>query len=327
MDVDVPKQARPMVVAGPHAEATVLGTEFTLSAGAGYTRLDVREGRVRFSRGVSSVVVTGGQWGMSTPGQDLAVKTTTSPWKAPPAGLLGWFKADQVKPGVKGAAASWLDQSGAGRHAVQPGPVSQPQVVDVGRPALRFDGADDFLELPGVISDFRGGLSAFVVARIAPGTAPMRIFDFGAEISCDNIVFGRKDGNLAFWALVKAESRGRVDAPLAGPEQWAIYSVVAQSTAPDHTHAGERREHVLRFDVVAFGHMAHRLIERCRYAQRRAEQERCRAEQLAAVLAQAIAIVIDAQADLAVLCCGRHGVLPVAYRRSSRTGTAAHRAR
>ena len=43
-------------------------------------------------------------------------------------------------------------------------------------------------------------------------------------------MLGRKDGNLAFWALVKAESRGRVEAAALQPEQWAIYSVVAQST-------------------------------------------------------------------------------------------------
>ncbi|HEX7899747.1 MAG TPA: FecR domain-containing protein [Planctomycetota bacterium] len=230
VDVDAPKQSRPMVVAGPHAEATVLGTEFTVSTAAGYTRLDVREGRVRFARGVSSVVVTGGQWAMATPGQDLMVKSATSLWKAPPAGLLGWYKAELIKAGVKGAASSWLDHSGAGRHAVQPGPVSQPLVVEGGHPALRFDGADDFLEMPSGISDFRGGVSAFVVAKMAPGPTAMRIFDLGAEVACDNIVLGKKDGNLAFWALVKSESRGRVEAPAILPEQWAIYSVVAQST-------------------------------------------------------------------------------------------------
>ena len=80
-------------------------------------------------------------------------------------------------------------------------------------------------------SDFRGGLSAFVVAKAAAGAAAMRIFDLGAEVSCDNIVLGRKEGNLVFWALVKAQSRGRVEAPAALlPEQWAIYAVVAQST-------------------------------------------------------------------------------------------------
>jgi hypothetical protein len=227
---DVPKQPRPFVVTGPHAEAAVLGTEFTLSTGAGYTRLDVREGRVRFSRGVSSVVVNGGQWAMAAPGQDLAVKAATASWKAPPAGLLAWYKAEAVKAGGKGLVGSWIDQSGAGHHATQGSPGCQPQFVEGGRPALRFDGVDDSLQIPTALSEYRAGLSAFVLAKIPGGTGQARILDFGAEVACDNIVFGRKDASLAFWALVKSDSRGRVEVPAILPDQWAIYSLVAQST-------------------------------------------------------------------------------------------------
>lgn len=47
----VPQPAgRPLVIATPHAEARVLGTQFTLSAGSASARLEVREGKVRFTR-------------------------------------------------------------------------------------------------------------------------------------------------------------------------------------------------------------------------------------------------------------------------------------
>lgn len=217
---DVPKQPRPFVVAGPHAEATVLGTEFTLSTGAGYTRLDVREGRVRFSRGVSSVVVGAGQWSIAHPGQDLAVKAGPAAWRAPPAGLLAWFKADAYKGGV------WTDHSGLGHHATQPAAGSRPQDVEG---ALRFDGADDFLELPSQISEFRAGLSVWVVANVAAGPATSRFIDLGAGPSCDNVVFGRKEGNLAFWAYANGQTRGKIELPGAvSVDKLAVYGAVAQ---------------------------------------------------------------------------------------------------
>lgn len=227
--IEAPKQLRPMTVSCPHAEAVVLGTEFSLTAGAGYTRIDVREGRVRFSRGVSALVVGAGQYAVSQPGQDLSLKSGPAAWKAPASGLLSWLKADAVRTAGKGVT-SWTDQSTLGNHATQPQAGCQPTVVDGLRPALKFDGLDDHLELPSGMSEFRAGLSAFVVARVAAAPATLRFIDLGAGPSCDNVVFGRKDGALAFWAYANGQTRGKVEVPGAvAADQLAVYAVVAQS--------------------------------------------------------------------------------------------------
>lgn len=50
IEASVAPQPRPMVLSTPHAEAVVLGTRFRLSASPEGTRLDVSEGRIRFTR-------------------------------------------------------------------------------------------------------------------------------------------------------------------------------------------------------------------------------------------------------------------------------------
>ncbi len=67
---------RPMVVATPHAEARVLGTAFKLTVDAddkGATRLDVAEGKVRFTRvpDRKSVDVSSGHYAVAAAGFDL----------------------------------------------------------------------------------------------------------------------------------------------------------------------------------------------------------------------------------------------------------------
>ena len=228
--VNAVKQAHPMVVAGPHAEATVLGTEFTFAVALGSTRLDVQEGRVKFSRGVVSVVVGTGQYVVAMPGQELAVKPASFAWKAPAAGLLTWLRGDVVEAGARGVAC-WEDLSGLGNHASQPQAGCQPKAVEGPRPSLKFDGQGDHLELPSGLSQFRAGLSAFVVARVAGGSGPGAFLDLGAGPSCDNVSFGRRDGSLVFWAYANGQTKARIEAPgLVAVDQWALYGVVAQAS-------------------------------------------------------------------------------------------------
>ena len=103
----------------------------------------------------------------------LAAKQLALP--VPMSGLALWLKADE---GVDADGASnvlkWTDYSGRGNHAVQGNSALRPRLISNavnGRPALRFDGIDDFLDLPPAtaanmsLSDFRNGLTAFIVAR------------------------------------------------------------------------------------------------------------------------------------------------------------------
>lgn len=215
--VDAAKQpaGKTLVVATPFAEATVLGTEFSMWTTAAYSRLDVKEGRVRFARpgGATSVVVGAGHYAIAGQGYDLAAKPGVSLWKAPAAGLILWLRAEAATN-----AAQWLDASPMGNHGSQPAAASQPALIANAagaRAALRFDGRDDFYMLPDGFSDFRAGLSAFVVTRPAPGGAWSRFLDLDAGPACDNIVFGRKDApdKLGFWVYANDQTRGKVEAP------------------------------------------------------------------------------------------------------------------
>lgn len=221
--VDAAKQpaGKPMVLTTAQAESTVIGTQFVLTASATSTRLDVREGRVKFTRlpqSVSSVIVTAGHYAVAGPAGDPSSKAGVSLWKAPTAGLQLWLRADA---GIKlngGAIAGWMDQSTAGNSAVQEKPAAQPQLVANGingRPCVRFDGMDDYFVLPDGFADFRLGLTAFVVVRPAPGGAWSRFIDLDVGPACDNIVFGRKDtaDKLGFWVYANSATKGKVEAP------------------------------------------------------------------------------------------------------------------
>jgi outer membrane biosynthesis protein TonB len=223
IQVEAMKQpaGRPLAFSTAQAESTVLGTQFVLSAAPGVTRLDVREGRVKFTRlpqAVSSVVVREGHYAIAGPTGDPAAKQGIGLWKAPPAGLLLWLRADQGVKTNGPTVAAWLDQSAAGNSAVQDKPGAQPTLVPnalAGRPSIRFDGSDDFFALPDGFSDFRAGLTAFVVARPAPGGAWSRFIDLDVGPACENIVFGRKDAadKLGFWVYTNSSTKGKVEAP------------------------------------------------------------------------------------------------------------------
>lgn len=77
---------QPLVFVTPHAEARVLGTKLTLTAGAAETRLEVREGRVRFMRlsDKSFVEVAAGQFAVASD----AAKPVARKIPPPPRALL-----------------------------------------------------------------------------------------------------------------------------------------------------------------------------------------------------------------------------------------------
>jgi hypothetical protein len=221
--VDAAKQpaGRPLVITTAQAESSVIGTQFVLTATPVFTRIDVREGRVKFTRlpqAVSSVVVKEGHYAIAGPTGELVAKPGTGLWKAPPAGLQMWLRADA---GVKvngGTVSAWLDQSPSGNSAVQDKPAAQPKLLPnafSGKPALKFDGVDNSFVLPDGFGDFRAGLTAFVVVRPAPGGAFARFIDLDVGPTCDNIVFGRKDtpDKLGFWVYSNSLTRGKVEAP------------------------------------------------------------------------------------------------------------------
>jgi hypothetical protein len=85
--------------------------------------------------------------------------------------LLWWLKADTgaVRLGTNGNVRQWLDVSGNQYDANQASSANQPRWIDTainGRPAVRFDGTNDYFTLPEFLA---GALQAevFVVLKAA----------------------------------------------------------------------------------------------------------------------------------------------------------------
>jgi len=81
---EVVPQARPMVFQTPQAEARVLGTLLSLSVDPkGSTRLEVRQGKVRFAKpsGAKAVDVSGGEYSLAAEGRELGVAKLETLWR------------------------------------------------------------------------------------------------------------------------------------------------------------------------------------------------------------------------------------------------------
>lgn len=91
---------------------------------------------------------------------------------APPTNHLQlWLKADAgVSTNAGGLVGQWNDQSGHGNNALQADDNLKPKWVPnavTNRPAVRFDGADDFMDVtsaPGL--DIVGDIASFAVIRV-----------------------------------------------------------------------------------------------------------------------------------------------------------------
>jgi hypothetical protein len=91
LSADVAKQpvGRPLTIATPHAEATVLGTKLSVTVEKDSDRLDVTEGSVRFTKGTSqSVVVNGGEYAVASASAELRVQKIVVVAQRVPSGKL-----------------------------------------------------------------------------------------------------------------------------------------------------------------------------------------------------------------------------------------------
>src|SRR6185369_7700007 len=85
-------------------------------------------------------------------------------------GLQLWLKADAGVTATAGKVTAWQDQSGKGNNATQAtadlSPLLVPNAIN-GKPVLRFDGVDDFLEVPDSDSlSIAGDITTFFVIKI-----------------------------------------------------------------------------------------------------------------------------------------------------------------
>ncbi len=118
--------------------------------------------------GLVSVAGNGGRAGGGAGGNGGSggVVVVTPP--IPLEGLELWFKAEAGVTEVSGVVAKWEDASGHARHALQTATNLRPKLDAQGlngKPAIVFDGTDDYLKLPTLPGDFSKGVTAFVVAQ------------------------------------------------------------------------------------------------------------------------------------------------------------------
>ena len=123
-------------------------------------------------------VVTVGSWSLRLlPGSGSSAPTFTcldagSPWTPEmlTVGLALWLDASDASTVTAsgGAVSQWRDRSGNNRHAGQATATAQPLRVDAalgGRPAMVFDGTDDFMGLASALP--AAGTNSFDVLVVA----------------------------------------------------------------------------------------------------------------------------------------------------------------
>jgi hypothetical protein len=117
------------------------------------------------------------------------------------ADLAGWYRADALALANNAPVASWADGSGTGNLLSQGTGVSQPlfktNIVN-GKPVVRFDGANDWLEYAGAPGGFgaQTGQTIFLVAQYAVDTDLLTAVTTNPGFNALQVFFG--GGNPRF---------------------------------------------------------------------------------------------------------------------------------
>jgi hypothetical protein len=144
---------------------------------------------------------TGGVVAVAGDGSGGAVVVGPAP--VPLDGLELWFRADQGVTQSNGVVATWSDMSGHRRDALQTALNYRPKLADgalAGKPALVFDGVDDFLKLPTLDVDFAQGLSLFIAMQQVKNHVCEGFFEASnnADNETDDVHFGDWQDSLLF---------------------------------------------------------------------------------------------------------------------------------
>jgi hypothetical protein len=119
----------------------------------------------------------------------------------PTAGLELWLRADEGVVIESNGVATWKDASGKHRDAAQIANNYRPILVAnaiADRPAVVFDGMDDYLKLPTLSASFAAGLSIFVVLQQSAVNTCEGYFEAANGLEQDDIHFGDWEKSLLF---------------------------------------------------------------------------------------------------------------------------------
>lgn len=104
-----------------------------------------------------------------------------------------------------------------------------------GKPAVRFDGFDDYLTLPGGFDDFTAGMSLYIVAKPSALQSGFKLFALGNGPGQQNIGLGRNGSSAGYQYFVDYSSGvswfNTDDGLVAG--QSALVSVLQEAGAPN----------------------------------------------------------------------------------------------
>jgi len=171
-----------------------------------------------------------------SPYSSVATATTFSAGADVPFGaLLLWLKADAglLQSGTNIPIGLWADQSGNGNDASQSSggiqPIWIPNVIQ-DRPVIRFNGTNDYLNLPNILAGATGA-EAFVVLKAStnmPGKTAT-LWRMGSESSSAALGYPNTSGQIVedFGNNTYQRNLGVPPLPLT---QFNIYDVASQTT-------------------------------------------------------------------------------------------------
>jgi hypothetical protein len=171
-----------------------------------------------------------------------------------------------------GFVKQWWDQSGNARHAVAPADANEPKIVDSGivvteegKPALQFDGSDDYMQNAALGAVFLGAdvpLSSFAVLRNTNTAAIAIVCGFGntgTETQLLRPYYADSDGSFRIFNRDDANASKALDFGVFGEAQQLISSVstgtalsVWQNGA-NILSGGDINLGLMTFDVFAIG--------------------------------------------------------------------------
>lgn len=178
------------------------------------------------------------EYGMQIYADDYLGGGIVSPTPFSPSDIAGlnlWLKADSLVLNDNDPITTWADQSGNGNDATQVGavgikPIYKTNIIN-GKPIVRFDGIDDYLDLPNFAAGFTSG-EIFIVVRLdadppAVGSAT-GLWLFGTTAVNEATHFPFTDGIVYDrWGSTARKTTGNPALSLA--TNFRLYNVVSQA--------------------------------------------------------------------------------------------------
>jgi hypothetical protein len=178
-----------------------------------------------------------GEGGEST-SRDAAPDADRAP-SIPADGLILWLRADRGVTAQSSSVSRWADQSTVHADAVQDVARSRPVLVADGingRPALLFDGSDDYLQLAEGFGDFSKGISIFTVMNTSlEGDVCAPVFEASNGAEVDDIYFGPNHDHVNYEVFNDANIEVE-----CLPDVPQLFSVVQEPTGTFEIHRNGR---------------------------------------------------------------------------------------